>query len=74
MCTFPLFVSFYPPDSTTGQNLTSLLSTVYCFGQLVFLGFAQAQVGKVSSSKRREQDERPRGEAKRGEQRNEEAR
>lgn len=48
MCTFPLFVSFYPPDSTTGQNLTSLLSTVYCFGQLVFLGLAQVQVGKVS--------------------------
>lgn len=50
MCTFPLFVSFYPPDSTTGQNLTSLLSTVYCFGQLVFLGFAQVQVGKVGAA------------------------
>jgi hypothetical protein len=48
MCTFPLLVSFYPSDSKTGQNLPSLLSTVYCFGQLVFLGIAQLQVGKVS--------------------------
>ena len=48
MCTFPLLVSFYPSESKTGQNLPSLLSTLYCFGQLVFLGIAQLQVGKVS--------------------------
>jgi hypothetical protein len=48
MCTFPLLVSFYPADSKTGQNLPSLLSTVYCLGQLVFLGIAQRQVGQVS--------------------------
>lgn len=48
MCTFPLLVSFYPADSKTGQNLPSLLSTAYCFGQLVFLGLAQRQVGRVS--------------------------
>jgi equilibrative nucleoside transporter 1/2/3 len=47
MCTFPLLVSFYPADSKTGQNLPSLLSTVYCFVQLIFLGVAQRQVGKV---------------------------
>jgi equilibrative nucleoside transporter 1/2/3 len=49
MCTFPLLVSFYPADSKTGQNLPSLLSTVYCFVQLIFLGVAQRQVGKVRS-------------------------
>jgi equilibrative nucleoside transporter 1/2/3 len=47
MCTFPLLVSFYPADSITGQNLPSLLSTVYCLGQLIFLGIAQRQVGQV---------------------------
>lgn len=45
--TFPFLTSLYPPTSTVGQNIPSLLSTIYCLGQLFFLGTAQSAVGKV---------------------------
>lgn len=47
ICTFPLLISYLPPDSSLRRNLASVLSTVYCFGNLFFLGMAQRHVGKV---------------------------
>ncbi|KAL0250237.1 hypothetical protein I308_102410 [Cryptococcus tetragattii IND107] len=52
ICTFPLLISYLPPDSNLRGNLSSILSTVYCFGNLFFLGMAQRHVGKVSPTKR----------------------
>lgn len=46
--TFPFLASLYSPSSKIGQNLPSILSTVYCLGQLFFLGTAQGAVGQVS--------------------------
>lgn len=47
ICTFPLLISYLPPDQSLRGNLSSILSTVYCFGNLFFLGVAQRHVGKV---------------------------
>ncbi|OWT42198.1 solute carrier family 29 (equilibrative nucleoside transporter), member 1/2/3 [Cryptococcus neoformans] len=52
ICTFPLLISYLPPDQSLRGNLSSILSTVYCFGNLFFLGVAQRHVGKVSPAKR----------------------
>lgn len=47
ICSFPLFSSFFPAESSTRSNLASILSTVYCFSNLFFLGVAQRTVGTV---------------------------
>lgn len=46
ICTYPLFTSFFLFGATR-SNLASYLSTVYCFSNLLFLGIAQRNVGKV---------------------------
>ncbi|WRT66915.1 uncharacterized protein IL334_003880 [Kwoniella shivajii] len=52
LCTIPLLISFFPPDSTVRSSLASYISSSYCFGNLFFLGLAQRNVGKSSPSKR----------------------
>ncbi|WVQ78261.1 hypothetical protein IAT38_000345 [Cryptococcus sp. DSM 104549] len=52
ICTFPLLISYFPTDSTIRPILASCLSTVYCFGNLFFLGLAQRHVGRVSPFRR----------------------
>ena len=47
ICSFPLFSSLFPLDSSLRSNLASVLSTVYCFSNLFFLGVAQKTVGSV---------------------------
>jgi hypothetical protein len=47
ICTIPLLASFFDPSSSTHANLASYLSTTFCFGNLLFLGLAQRDVGKV---------------------------
>lgn len=47
ICTIPLLSSFFPLKSSVRTNLASYLSTIYCFGNLFFLGIAQRDVGKV---------------------------
>ncbi|KAL7422151.1 hypothetical protein Q5752_002795 [Cryptotrichosporon argae] len=51
ICTFPLLASFFP-DSSTRTNLASYLSTIYCFNNLLFLGVAQRDAGRVPPSSR----------------------
>ncbi|WVW83384.1 hypothetical protein I302_105403 [Kwoniella bestiolae CBS 10118] len=52
ICTIPLFISFFPSDSSIKSNLASYVSSSYCFGNLFFLGLAQRNVGNTSPSKR----------------------
>lgn len=47
ICTIPLLMSFFAPNSSARATLPSTVSTVYCFGNLFFLGLAQRTVGKV---------------------------
>jgi hypothetical protein len=48
ICTFPVLTEFF--TGSTKANLPSYLGTVYCFGNLFFLGIAQRNVGKVSKA------------------------
>lgn len=43
----PLLSSFFPEESPLRSSLASWLSSVYCFGNLLFLGLAQRDAGKV---------------------------
>ncbi|TYJ52556.1 hypothetical protein B9479_006846 [Cryptococcus floricola] len=52
ICTFPLLISYLPADSAMRGSLSSILSTVYCFGNLFFLGLAQRHVSTASPAKR----------------------
>ncbi|WWD15728.1 hypothetical protein CI109_100150 [Kwoniella shandongensis] len=52
ICTFPLLISFFPPESSARSSLASVLATSYCFGNLFFLGLAQRQVGQTPPSAR----------------------
>ncbi|WVN85188.1 uncharacterized protein L203_100333 [Cryptococcus depauperatus CBS 7841] len=54
ICTYPLLISFFPRESKFRSSLPSLLGTVYCLGNLTFLGFAQRYVGTASPAKRLE--------------------
>jgi len=47
ICTMPLLSSFFPDGSPLRSSLASWLSSVYCFGNLFFLGLAQKEAGKV---------------------------
>lgn len=51
ICSFPLLASFFPAGSSYRTNLASYLSSVYCFGNLVFLGVAQRSVATVSPTR-----------------------
>jgi hypothetical protein len=52
ICTIPLLASFFDERSATHANLASYLSTAFCFSNLLFLGLAQRDVGKVSLNRR----------------------
>jgi len=54
ICTFPLFASYFPPDSKLRLQLASWLSTAFCFGNLFALGIAQRDVGRSSPMSRLE--------------------
>lgn len=48
ICTMPLLSSFFMEEDPHHANLASWLSSVYCFGNLFFLGLAQRDAGNVS--------------------------
>lgn len=49
ICTMPLLSSFFMEEDPHRTNLASWLSSVYCFGNLFFLGLAQRDAGRVSN-------------------------